>query len=280
MTQSIPFIRAAKQKTEADIVFCLDATASMGPCIDGVKRGLTYFVEGLQKTAAVDFRLRLIAYRDLHDPACTVLGEFTDFTNDIEQFSKWLTQIKAHCNQKERGAESALDALFLAIHSDWRFSSTQKTTVLITDDNTHPSLHKSTYSPPSARPNDNGILRVVQDLQELRHSMLYIVAPRYPHYVKLEQLTTEPEQQQQMNGAAQKVIADFVPLDEERYDKLIGKNWEQLMMRLGVKISATSIAASQAGEDDRIGWTIYPDQNYWNKLKDGQCLDDNRNGAT
>ena len=65
--------KAQKLSTQADIVFCIDATASMQRCIDGVKQGLTNFIEGIHSAATVDYRLRLIAFRDLHDPTCTHL---------------------------------------------------------------------------------------------------------------------------------------------------------------------------------------------------------------
>lgn len=259
MNKTIPLPHAPKQKTKADIVFCIDATASMAPCIDGVKQGLTQLVEGLQTAADVDFRLRLIAYRDLHDPTCTVLSQFSDFTHNINQFRELLAQIRAECGQEHRGAESTLDALYLAIHSDWRFSRTHKTIVLFTDDDSHPTLHESTWKPPKNNPNDQGIYRVIQDLFELRHSMLYIVAPRYPLYIELSNAGVVDS----MTDSEQKIAFEAVPLDEKRYKGLVGVEWEQLMKMLGKVVSATSLRAS---EEDPLQGIVQPNPKYWAKI--------------
>lgn len=224
---------AHKLRTQADIVFCVDATESMQPCIDGVIEGLKRFADGIQSAAAVDYRLRLIAYRDLHDPTCTVAWDVFDFTSDVGQFRSWLTQIRAHCNQVHRGAESTLDAIYRAIHSSWRMHKTHKTIVVFTDDNTHPALHRTTYGRP-----DNDVHRVIQDFQELRHAMLFVVAPKYPLYAQIEK---------SMKAADRKVVAVWVPEDDERYQGLSSVDWGPLMHMLGEVVSATSIVATTVG---------------------------------
>jgi len=230
---------AQRIETQADIVFCLDATASMQPCIEGVKKGLNLFAEGLQTAATVDYRLRLIAYRDLHDPTCTVDWDVFDFTDNLEEFRSWLNQIRAECNQEYRGAESALDALYMALHSRWRPLKTHKTIVLLTDDDTHPTLHPKTYAPNAQAVLDNNIERIIQDFQGLRHAMLFIVAPKYPLYSQLGKAMTD---------ATRKVIAHWVPMDDSRYEGLNGVNWEPLMSMLGQVVSATSLVVSQDEE--------------------------------
>ena len=223
---------AQKLRTQADIVFCVDATSSMRPCIDGVISGLQRFAEGIQSAAAVDYRLRLIAYRDLHDPTCTVGWDVFEFTSELAEFKDWLSQVRADCNQKHRGAESTLDAIYRAIHSPWRMQKTHKTIVVLTDDNTHPTLHASTYVRP-----DNDIHRVIQDFQELRHAMLFMVAPKYPLYAQIEQ---------SMISADRKVVANWVPQDDERYDGLESVAWGPLMNMLGQVVSATSVTVAAA----------------------------------
>lgn len=224
--------RAAKIKTQADIVFCLDVTGSMSPCIEGLKREIETFAEGLQSAADVDFRLRLIAYRDLHDP--TSPGDpwrVTAFTSSLREFKASLTGLKANGGGDHRGAESTLDALYLAIHSEWRPSKTHKTIVLLTDDNTHPTLHGSTYRRP-----DNDISRVIQDFQTLRHAMLFLVAPNYSAYQQIEQ---------SMQDADRRIVAYFVPKDDKRYIGLEAVPWQDLLKMLGETVSLTSAQAAQ-----------------------------------
>ena len=60
-----------KVKGIADIVFLLDATGSMGPCINAVKQNIKTFVQTLTTPtpngAAVvkDWRAKVMGYRDL-----------------------------------------------------------------------------------------------------------------------------------------------------------------------------------------------------------------------
>lgn len=221
-------VKAQLKRTEADIVFCIDATASMQASIEGVKDGLASFVEGLNTAASVDFRLRLIAYRDLHDPACTVPFDVFGFVDVIDSFKRCLETVEAKCNQEHRSGESALDALYIALHSDWRLSKCHKTVVLVTDDDTHPTLHHTTYNR-----QDNTVSRVIQDFQELSHAMLFIVAPMYPTYEKIAAA---------MKYADRKIIAKWVSLDEDgRCTKLADIQWSDLMRFIGKEVSKTSL---------------------------------------
>ena len=166
---------ARKIRTQADIVFCIDSTGSMEPCIDGVIDNIYGFVDGLQSAANVDFRLRLIGYRDKHDPSCGTPWNIEEFTSSVEEFKDQLGELQAEGGGD--APESSLDALYLAIHSRWRSARTHKTILLLTDDDTHPTLHRSTYLRP-----DNDIHRVIQDFQTLRHVLLFMVVPEYPAY--------------------------------------------------------------------------------------------------
>lgn len=224
--------RPSKPKTEADVVFCIDATGSMAPCIEGVKDGITSFVSGLQSAATVDYRLRLIAYRDLHDPTCNVPWDIYDFTRDAGVFQSWLQSLEANCGQERRGAESALDALYLALHSNWREGRAHRTVVLLTDDDSHATLHQGTYSRP-----DNGVERVIQDFQELRHSMLFMVAPPFPIYKRILD---------SMKSADRKIIANWVPIDDSPCEGLKHVDWKPLMTMVGQLISGQSVIAAQA----------------------------------
>lgn len=222
---------AAKMETAADIVFCIDATGSMGPCIESIKNRVDKFARSLQSKAEVDYRLRLIAYRDLHDP--TAKGDqpwvFTGFTASADDFRRQLAGVKAEGGGDYRGAESTLDALYYAIHSDWRprEAKAHKTIVLLTDDNTHLRLHPTTY-----QRMDNDIDRVIQDFQTLSHVMLFMVVPDYPAYRTL---------QRSMMAAGRSITSHFVPPGDERYEGLKGVEWDALLQMLGETISQSSL---------------------------------------
>lgn len=47
----------------ADVVFCLDASLSMAPCLEGVKTHIGAFIAGLGTRQAWDLRFELVAYR-------------------------------------------------------------------------------------------------------------------------------------------------------------------------------------------------------------------------
>lgn len=218
-----------KIKTSADIVFCMDGTGSMDPCFEGVRNSLVGFVEGLQTAAEVDFRLRLIAYRDRHDPACGTKWDIHGFTSSVSEFREQLSKIKPMGGGD--APESTLDALYLAIHSAWRPHKTYKTIVLLTDADTHANLSSETYKRP-----DNDVHRVIQDFQTLRHVLLFMVAPKYPTYEKIEQA---------MKHADRKIVANFVPVGDERYKGLAAVPWPTLMKVVGETISRTSVAVME-----------------------------------
>ncbi len=222
----IPRARAQKINTEADIVFCIDATGSMQPCIDGIKDGISTLVKGLQSEANVNFRIRFIAYRDYHDPTCGTEWVNTEFTNSVDDFISELSKVQATGGGD--APESTLDALYSAIHSEWRTSKTYKTIILLTDDDTHPTLHQKTYDKP-----DNDVFRVIQDFQTLRHVMLFMVCPKFKQYELIEKA---------MISAERKIVCDWVPYGSG-YKGLAAVNWIPLMDMLGKTISLSSIEA-------------------------------------
>ena len=224
----IPFSQAGRLETKADIVFCIDATMSMDPCFNGVRQGLTELVDGLKSAAEVDYRLRLLAYRDLHDCPDQLWNIF-DFTSSVDEFKRQLSSVTPFGGDSIE--ESTLDALYMAIHSDWRIHKTHKTIVLLTDADTHPTLYPTTYNRP-----DNDINRVIQDFQTLRHAMLFMILPRYEAYKKIEA---------SMRDADRQIIAYFVPPGDDRYKGLNNIDWTGLMKLLGQTVSQTSLTIEE-----------------------------------
>ena len=226
--------KAARIKTKADIVPCIDVTGSMKPCIEGVKNSLNQFVEGLQTAAEVDFRIRPIFFKDLHDP--TYKGSpwtIGSFSSDINDFKRELASAVADGGGNNADGESGLDALYMAIHSDWR-PDAHRTIIFMTDEDSHPTLHHTTYQRP-----DNGVDRVIQDFQTLRHAMLFMVCPNYPIYHKIEKSMCE---------ADRKIVASYVPTEGDRHIGLRNVNFGPLFKMIGQQVSLTSVAMARAGK--------------------------------
>jgi hypothetical protein len=218
-----------KEPAPADIVFCVDATGSMQPCFEGLRSCIMSFVEGLQSATKVDFRLRLLAYRDCFDHEDKEPWEYCfDFASSFDEFCGQLRSVKPKLGGDN--PESTLDALYRAIHSNWR-ERVHKTIVLFTDDDAHPKMHPLTYNRP-----DDPVKRIIQDFQTLRNVMLYMVVPEYPIYQQLERAAKHADRQ---------ITAEFVPVGDERYKGLTEVNWDDLLRMLGETISQTSLIVAQ-----------------------------------
>ncbi|MCC6510949.1 MAG: VWA domain-containing protein [Pirellulaceae bacterium] len=228
MSGNVRWQPVSQLRTQADIVFCIDATGSMQPCLEGVLSGLDGLVNGLSKAGHVDARYRLIAYRDYHSPDCRIPWNIYDFSSAAE-FSQQLRRVKAEGGGDD--PESTLDAMFLALNSPWRTQRTHKTVVVLTDDDTHRQLHPQTSTEPV-----DGIDQIIQKIQTTQHLMLFLVAPRFAAYEAIERSAQEAEH---------KVIAKWVPYKEEKNRGLRLVDWQPLMRMIGQVVSATSIDLAQ-----------------------------------
>ncbi len=114
-----------------DVVFVLDATASMQTQIDGVQRGIVDFARKLSERG-LDERVALIAFRDeTADEAPQVLS-FTDgpFTEDYGAFQQAVAGVRAAGGGDV--PESSYDAIRLAARQPFRPRAT-RVLLLITD---------------------------------------------------------------------------------------------------------------------------------------------------
>ena len=111
----------AKSERKADIVFCIDATGSMTPCFDGIMENIENFIEGLDSEGAVDWRFRLLAYRDKHNDPDSPWENFP-FTSSSSEFIAQLRSVEPSggrsASSMNEDSESTLDALYIAIKSD------------------------------------------------------------------------------------------------------------------------------------------------------------------
>jgi hypothetical protein len=233
MSHSDPIPRAVALQAQADVVFCIDVTASMASCIQAVRDHADVFVNALK---GVDYRLRLIAYRDLHDPTekgpAWLIGSFT---NSLETFRTALSSQRAEGGGESRTGESTLDALQYAVHSEWRKRQCHKTIIVFTDDIPHPTLHPST---PHVGPckNEYGVLK---DFQKLAHSLLYLVAPDHEIYQRIV------EGMRNARGDRKVFFHVIKRSCDAGFDGLRGVEWRELLSSLGKRVSESSSAAAQ-----------------------------------
>lgn len=160
--------RERKRKGVADIVFCIDASGSMEPCIEGVKNHIEKFLDGVlsnPQLSFVDWRLGILA----HDSENFYI---LDFTNDITRFKDALRKVKTG------GQEFTLPALDWSLDFPWR-EDAHKIIVLFTDE-------------PLEDGEDPGFQR--SKMEELRNKiialrcMVFFVGPECPEYREIEKL--------------------------------------------------------------------------------------------
>ncbi len=108
----------------ADFVICIDATASMAPILNAVKANvlslLDRFIETLNEWdhKVEQLRVKLIAFRDYaYDEEPMVESAFFMLPEQEDAFKSCLDGIEAKGGGG--GAENALEALSLALESDW-----------------------------------------------------------------------------------------------------------------------------------------------------------------
>ncbi len=136
--------KVAKIKGVADIVFCIDATGSMAPCIDHVKQNVENFASAIESNSTntkVDWRAKILVYRDFGSDSGYLKNDFPFVTNAKELKSQ-LDQVTAEGGGDE--PESTLDAiLYATLKSEWRISA-HKIVVVFTDATTKPNLDGKT----------------------------------------------------------------------------------------------------------------------------------------
>jgi hypothetical protein len=145
-----------------DLVLVIDATGSMTPIIDDVKKSALSFYDDLQKHMTdigknIDaLRVRVIAYRDYYaDPLPEVLvaSDFLELPGQRADFSDFVHGLRASGGGDE--PENGLEALAAAINSPWDKESAKRRQVIViwTDASAHP-LEKNKGAKPVGYPGD------------------------------------------------------------------------------------------------------------------------------
>ncbi|MHA8095676.1 OmpA family protein [Aquirufa antheringensis] len=112
-----------------DIVFLVDATGSMGTCINGVKDNIYNFIDGLQnENETVNWRAKIINYRDF-DISEEQPFNTNEFTNDLSILS---TQLEFQPYGGGDEPESTLEAIYKTIKETKWIDKKNGSRVLIT----------------------------------------------------------------------------------------------------------------------------------------------------
>ncbi len=182
-----------KTKGVVDIVFLLDITGSMQPCIDALKENIATFVESLttadpQNPSPVkDWRARVVGYRDFESDAEPLVDQ--PFVRDPGQLRQQLAKLVAIGGGDE--PESLLDAIYKVAtvgQTDkgaqaedpfkWRYRSDAARVVIIFTD----ASFKPVMALPEAR---GGTLTDVTNVVMANRLILSIFAPDIPCYNEL-----------------------------------------------------------------------------------------------
>ena len=110
---------AEKIRGVVDIVFLMDATGSMGKCIDALKKNLESFFDTMTSTEGngspvKDWRAKVVGFRDYEEDGPANWLENNPFVTNVEELKTQLSDIAAVGGGDE--PESLLDALFTVIN--------------------------------------------------------------------------------------------------------------------------------------------------------------------
>jgi von Willebrand factor type A domain len=189
-----------KTKGVADIVFLLDVSGSMSPCIDALRANIEAFVESLSaggpnNAAPVkDWRAKVVGYRDVEADPGAGLSWFEDnpFVRNTAELKRQLAALRAQGGGDE--PESLLDALYKVATLEalpkgaqgedpakWRYRSDAARVVVVFTD----ASFKETMSIPEAK---GGALQDVANVVMANRIILSLFAPNFEGYDRLSQI--------------------------------------------------------------------------------------------
>ena len=194
-----PQVRA-KAKGVADIVFVVDISGSMAPCIDALRKNIEAFIDSLShgdgnNVAPVrDWRGKVVGYRDIESAESEGLPWVVDnaFVRDLGALRSQLSALKAEGGGDE--PESLLDTLFKVASmpampkgaqsedaDKWRYRSDAARVVIVFTD----ASFKETLSIPEAK---GGSLQDVANVVMANRIILSLFAPNFEGYDRLSQI--------------------------------------------------------------------------------------------
>jgi len=182
-------LASGRIKGVADIVFCVDCTLSMDPCISEFKAQVETFIGGLEKPASsnerpVDWRLKVLGFRDLNEDSSPWVNLEALMVNAASEAKKQVAALSPEGGGDD--PESALDAIwYAATQTPWRDNCT-KVVVMFSDQTSLEMMHPSTVAKGAVA---NDVSAVKQALAE-RGIYLYAWAMTCPVW---EQLKSTPK---------------------------------------------------------------------------------------
>jgi hypothetical protein len=190
----------AKTKGVADLVFVVDVSGSMAPCIDALRKNIEAFIDSLSRgdgnnVAPVrDWRGKVVGYRDIESAESEGLPWIVDnpFVRDVGALKSQLAALQANGGGDE--PESLLDTLYKVASmqatpkgsqsedpNKWRYRSDAARVVIVFTD----ASFKETMSIPEAK---GGSLQDVANVIMANRIILSLFAPNFEGYDRLSQI--------------------------------------------------------------------------------------------
>jgi hypothetical protein len=194
-----PQVRS-KTKGVADIVFVIDISGSMAPCINALRHNIEIFIDSLSKGDAnnaapvKDWRGKVVGYRDIESAETEGLPWIVDnhFVRDAAALKTQLASLQAAGGGDE--PESLLDTLFTVASMEavpkgaqsedpakWRYRSDAARVVIVFTD----ASFKETMVVPAAK---GGSLQDVANVVMANRIILSLFAPNFEGYDRLSQI--------------------------------------------------------------------------------------------
>jgi von Willebrand factor type A domain len=189
-----------KTKGVADIVFLIDVSGSMSPCIDALRKNIETFIDSLSQGDAnnaapvKDWRGKVVGYRDFEASQAEGLRWIVDnpFVRDAGALKAQLGGLQASGGGDE--PESLLDALYKVASMEatpkgsqtedadkWRYRSDAARVVIVFTD----ASFKETMNIPEAK---GGSLQDVANVVMANRIILSLFAPNFEGYDRLSQI--------------------------------------------------------------------------------------------
>lgn len=190
----------AKTKGVADLVFVVDVSGSMAPCIDALRKNIETFIDSLSRgdgnniAPVRDWRGKVVGYRDIEAAEAEGVPWIVDnpFVRDVGALKTQLAGLKAEGGGDE--PESLLDTLYKVASmpaspkgsqseepDKWRYRSDAARVVIVFTD----ASFKETMSIPEAK---GGSLQDVANVVMANRIILSIFAPNFEGYDRLSQI--------------------------------------------------------------------------------------------
>jgi Mg-chelatase subunit ChlD len=200
--------KTPKNVAISDIVFCIDISDSMTPCIEGVKNNVNNLIETIEKDPeiSIDWQLGLLAHFSDHE---TIDFWIKDFTSDVEAFKRSVSSLETG------SSEANLPALDWSLDFPWR-ENAHKFIIMFTDESVDGG-----WNPDKSRSKIEELKKKIRKIG----ASIYVVSFNLPEYKDYLEIASTDK-------------CDFIEIDS--YNGFEGAEFEKLLEKLGKKISTGS----------------------------------------